>query len=73
MEWTPDPITRLVWEVNIRSIQDGESFKTWVDSWINCFKPNWDFIALIFEPSYVSILSLYQLDDFSTEVTKDDY
>ena len=61
---------RLGWEVNIRSIQDDELFKTWVGSWINCFKPNWDVIASIFESSYVAVSCLYQLDDFST---KDDY
>ena len=53
----------LGWEVNIRSIRDDESVKTCVGSRINCFRPNWDVIASILEPSYVVVSCLYRLDD----------
>ena len=33
--------------------------------WINWFKPKWDVIALIFEPSYVVVSFLCQLDDLA--------
>ena len=61
----PDSITRLGWEINNRSIYEGESVKIWIGSLINCCKPNWHVIASILEPSLVVLSSLYQFNDLA--------
>ena len=49
-------ITRLEWEVNIKSIQEEEFPKIWVGSLINCCRPNCEFTTSILEPRvYLSV------------------
>ena len=60
-EWTSAFITRLGLEVNITLIQDDESIKICVGSWIKDFTPNWDFITSIRQPLHVVVSRLYQL------------
>ena len=61
--WTPDSITRVGWEVNIKSMQEEEFPKMWVGSLINCCRPNCEVTASILEPSYVVLSCLYQFED----------
>ena len=58
-----DSITRLGWEVNIKSIQEEEFPKMWVSSLINCCRPNCEVTASILGPSDVVLLCLYQFED----------
>ena len=63
--WTTDSITRLGWEVNIKSMQEEEFPRMWVGSLINCCRPNCEITASILEPSYVVLLCSYQVEDLA--------
>ena len=58
-----DFITRLGWEINIKSIKGEEFPKMWVGFSINCCSPNSEVTASILEPSHVVLLCLDQFED----------
>ena len=60
-ECTPDSVTKLVSEVNKRSMQVEQFFVMWVGSLIIWFKPNWDVNNLSFKPSFALLSFEYQL------------
>ena len=61
--WTPDSITRLRSEVNIKSMPEEDFPKMWVSSLIICCRPNCEVTESILEPLNVVLLCLYQFED----------
>ena len=59
----PNSITRLGWEVNIKSLQEEELPKMWVSSLINYCRTTCEVTVSILKPSYVVLLCLYQFED----------
>ena len=63
--WTPDSISKLGWELKIKSIHEEELFKICVGSLISWCKPFCEVTASIFLPSSLVISLLYQLLDLA--------
>ena len=38
-EWIPDSMTTFAYGVKVRSMQEDDELRMWVDSWISWFKP----------------------------------
>ena len=61
--WTPDSISKIVWELKIKSLHEEELFKICVGLLISWCKPFCEVTYLIFLPSSLVISLLYQLLD----------
>ena len=62
---TPDSITKLGWEVQIRSIQEEDESKMCVGSLMIWLSPNYDVIYSILLPSKLVRLFAHQFVDFA--------
>ena len=58
------------WEVNIKSMLGEQFLKIWVGSLINCYRPNCEVMATIFEPLYVVLSCLYQFEDLGIKLAR---
>ena len=58
--WTPGYITKLGWDVNVKSMEEAELLKISVVCFIIWLEPNWEVAISMLHPSKVSISFWYQ-------------